>query len=276
VTHAFFKALLFLGAGSVIHALSGEQDMRRMGGLRKKIPVTFWVMLAAAVSISALPFTSGFYSKDEILLGAYAHSPLMFWIGVVTAAITAFYIFRSIFMVFFGQYRGEAHPHESPWVMLAPLVALAVLSLAGGKLFPVSSALEPVFGQHELHHNPLLVIIGSSAGFVGIAFAYVGYVLKPGLFDGLTRSLFGLTFVFDKVYEWLIVRPMVAGSRTVLWRAVDMEVIDGAVNGVARRARGIGGVLRQLQSGNIRSYAAWVVLGSVGVLLALGLAGGGR
>ena len=274
-THAFFKAVLFLGAGSVMHALAGEQDMRRMGGLRTKTPVTFWSMLAASAAIAALPWTSGFFSKDEILLGVHALSPVMFWLAVVTAAITSFYVFRAIFLVFFGAYRGDVHAHESPWVMLGPVAVLAGLALGGG-FIPVPEFLEPVFGRRELHHAPELVIIGSGAGIVGLAVAFFGYWVKPGIFDPATDRLFSLTFVFDKVYSAAIVRPVVDGSRAVLWRAVDAAGIDGFVNGVAARARGLGSVLRLLQSGNIRSYAAWVLLGSVGVLLALGVAGGLR
>src|SRR5690348_13422379 len=132
VTHAFFKALLFLGAGSVIHALSGEQDMRNMGGLRKHIPVTFWTLMCAAVAISGVPFTSGFFSKDAILVPAYHHAPWMYWVGTITAGMTAFYVFRAMFMTFFGEYRGHEHPHESPAVITIPLAVLAVLSVIGG------------------------------------------------------------------------------------------------------------------------------------------------
>ena len=148
VTHAFFKALLFLGAGSVIHALSGEQDMRNMGGLRKKIPVTFWTILCAAVAIAGVPPFSGFFSKDEILAAAYHHAPWMFWIGVITAGMTAFYVFRAVFMTFFGEYRGHAHPHESPPVMTLPLAALAVLSLGGGFIH-VPGWLAPLFPRRR-------------------------------------------------------------------------------------------------------------------------------
>src|SRR5450755_4478424 len=132
MTHAFFKALLFLGSGSVIHALEGEQDMRQMGGLWNKIPYTFATIFCAALAISGFPFTSGFFSKDAILLAAYAHAPWMYWVGVITAGMTAFYVFRAYWMTFFGEYRGHGHPHESPWSMLAPLVVLAALSIAGG------------------------------------------------------------------------------------------------------------------------------------------------
>jgi NADH-quinone oxidoreductase subunit L len=281
VTHAFFKALLFLGAGSVIHALAGEQDMRYMGGLRSKTPVTFWTMLAGAAAISALPFTSGFFSKDEILVAAFHRSPVLFWVGVVTAAMTAFYVFRAIFLVFFGKYRGEAHPHESPPVMTLPLVVLGMLSLGGGA-FQVSKWLEPVFPKLELIHNPMLVIASVDSALLGVLAAWVMYVWRPGLpaavaarLGPIYRLVWNKYFV-DQIYDAAVVRPTVEGSRAVLWRGIDQEVIDGAVNGVGERARGIGNVLRRAQSGNIRSYAAWVLLGSVCVLIAYGLSGGLR
>src|SRR3982751_2576070 len=144
VTHAFFKALLFLGAGSVIHALSGEQDMRHMGGLRSKTPITFITLVCAALAISGFPFTSGYFSKDAILEAAHGRSPILYWIGVVTAGMTAFYVFRSIFMTFFGKFRGHGDPHESPVSMTGPLMVLAVLSLAGG-FINVGEYLPPIF-----------------------------------------------------------------------------------------------------------------------------------
>ena len=145
MTHAFFKALLFLGAGAVIHSLSGEQDMRKMGGLHTKIPWTFGVMLCASLAISGFPLTSGFFSKDAILLAADHRAPWLYWVGMFTAGLTAFYVFRAFFMTFFGKYRGEEHhPHESPPVMLVPLVILAALSLAGGYLFKI-----PDFLRHR-------------------------------------------------------------------------------------------------------------------------------
>ena len=149
VTHAFFKALLFLGSGSVIHALAGEQDLRNMGGLRKKIRWTFLTMMCAAVAIAGVPPFSGFFSKDAILLAAHHHAPWMYWLGVVTAAMTAFYVFRAMFMTFFGDYRGHEHPHESPPVMMIPLALLAALSLAGGYLFKVPEFLAPIFPAAE-------------------------------------------------------------------------------------------------------------------------------
>jgi NADH-quinone oxidoreductase subunit L len=280
VTHAFFKALLFLGAGSVIHAMHHEQDMRHMGGLRRYTPITFYTLLAAALAIAGFPYTSGWFSKDAILIAAHGRSPVLFWIGVVTAGMTAFYVFRSIFMTFFGEFRGHGKPHESPLVMTAPLMVLAVLSLVGG-FFDVGHYLEPVFpkghGEHGEHGN--LGLIVTAAGILGIALAYVFYVLKPsvpeamaGSFRGPYRWLLNKYYV-DEAYDAAVVEPVVQGSRSVLWRGIDMGLIDGIVNGVGRRSRGVGGGLRLLQSGYIRSYATWVVLGSVIVIAAMALGG---
>jgi NADH-quinone oxidoreductase subunit L len=280
MTHAFFKALLFLGAGSVIHALSGEQDMRNMGGLRKKIPITFWTMVCAWVAISGIPPFSGFFSKDAILLAAYQHSPAIYWIGVFTAALTAFYVSRAMFMTFFGSYRGNAHPHESPAVMWAPLAVLAVLSLVGGFAFPIPEFLKAMFPAFEEAENHMLMYISVFAGFAGIAVAYLMYVVKPGMADSLVQTfkapynlVYNKYFV-DEIYSATVVRPLVGGSRIVLWKGVDAGLIDGIVNGVGARCRDVGSVLRLLQSGNIRSYATWVLFGSVALILAMGLFGG--
>ena len=281
VTHAFFKALLFLGAGSVIHALSGEQDMRRMGGLWKKTPVTFGVMLAATVAIAGIPPFAGFWSKDEILLSAWQRSPVLFWIGVLTAAMTSFYVFRVLFLTFFGTYRGEAHAHESPPVMTVPLVLLALLSLGGG-LFEVSKWLGPMFPEHAPPDNPLLLAASVSAAFGGALVAWALYSWRPALPDVFAARLKWLylaalnKYKVDEIYNATVVRPLVGTSREVLWRGIDVEVIDGAVNGIGRRALGIGSLLRLAQSGYIRSYAAWVLLGAVSLLIALGVMGGLR
>jgi NADH-quinone oxidoreductase subunit L len=282
MTHAFFKALLFLGAGSVIHALSGEQDMRHMGGMRKHIKWTFLTMMCAAVAIAGVPPFSGFFSKDEILLAAHAHAPWMFWVGVVTAGMTAFYVFRAMFLTFFGEYRGHHHPHESPPVMLIPLGILAALSLAGGLLFPVPKFLETVFPPVHEGEDMTLMAISVAAGVAGIALAWVMYVAKPGMADSFAGSIKGLyqlvynKYFVDEIYDAAIVHPVEAGSRVVLWRGVDSGLIDGLVNGVGAWARGVGGILRLMQSGNIRSYAAWVLFGSVMVIVALGIVGGLR
>jgi len=280
VTHAFFKALLFLGAGSVIHALSGEQDLRNMGGLRKKIPITFWTMVCAWVAISGVPPFSGFFSKDAILLAAYQHSPAIYWIGVVTAGMTAFYVSRAMFMTFFGSYRGKAHPHESPAVMWVPLAVLAALSLVGGWLFPIPAFLKAMFPAFEEAENHMLMYISVLAGFGGIGLAYLMYLRKPGMADSLAQTfkapyqlIYNKYFV-DEIYSATVVRPLIGGSRMVLWKGVDAGLIDGIVNGVGARCRDVGSVLRLLQSGNIRSYATWVLFGSVALLVAMGLLGG--
>ncbi|MGD0359379.1 MAG: NADH-quinone oxidoreductase subunit L [Bryobacteraceae bacterium] len=282
VTHAFFKALLFLGAGSVIHALGGEQDVRNMGGLRKKIPWTFWTMICASVAIAGVPPFAGFYSKDAILAAADQHAPWMYWVGVITAGMTAFYVFRAIFLAFFGEYRGKAHPHESPLAMIGPLVVLAALSLAGGKLFNIPEFLAPLFPLAKETGDIGPVIISVAFGFAGIGLAALFYLFKPGLpdqivatFGGLYKLVYNKYFV-DEIYDAVVVNPVVGGSREVLWKGVDAAIIDGAVNGVGSQARGIGGVLKRLQSGNIRSYAAWVLLGSVVLLLVMGVMGGLR
>ena len=280
VTHAFFKALLFLGAGSVIHALSGEQDMRNMGGLRKKIPITFWTMVCAWVAISGVPPFAGFFSKDAILLAAYGHSPAIYWIGVVTAGMTAFYVSRAMFMTFFGSYRGKAHAHESPAVMWVPLAVLAALSLAGGWLFPIPAFLKAMFPAVEEAENPMLMYISVFAGLAGIALAYLMYVLKPGTADSLAQTfkapyqLIYHKYFVDEIYDATVVRPLVGGSRIVLWKGVDAGLIDGIVNGVGARCRDVGSVLRLLQSGNIRGYATWILFGSVALIVAMGLLGG--
>jgi len=286
MTHAFFKALLFLGSGSVIHALSGEQDMRHMGGLRKKIPWTFATMMCAAVAIAGVPPFSGFFSKDEILVAANHHAPWMFWLGVITAGMTAFYVFRAMFLTFFGEYRGDAHgshahPHESPPVMLIPLAVLALLSLGGG-FIKIPAFLEKFFDEPTQAGMPVLMAISVAAGVLGIALAYVMYIAKPGMADSFVSALkapytliYNKYFV-DELYDATVVKPVVNGSRVLLWKGLDAGVIDGMVNGVGARARNIGGVLRLIQSGNIRSYATWVLLGSVLVIVALGIAGGLR
>jgi NADH-quinone oxidoreductase subunit L len=279
MTHAFFKGLLFLGAGAVIHGLHGEQDLRQMGGLFKHMKITALTLLCASVAISGFPFTSGFFSKDAILVAAYARAPWMYWVGVLTAGMTAFYVFRAWILAFLGDYRGHEHPHESPLVMTGPLMILAVLSLAGG-FINVPHILEPMFAEKP--ENQGLAWLSAAVGLLGIFLAFVFYVLKRGWADSFTKSIGGIyTLVYnkyfvDEAYDAAVVEPLVEGSRTVLWRGVDAGLIDGTVNGVGRRSRGVGSILRLIQSGNIRSYAAWVVLGSIALLIAIGFAGGLR
>jgi NADH-quinone oxidoreductase subunit L len=281
MTHAFFKALLFLGAGSVIHALAGEQDLRNMGGLRRKTPWTFWTMMAAGVAIAGVPPFSGFFSKDAILLAAHHHAPWMYWIGVATAAMTAFYVFRAMFLAFFGAYRGSAHPHESPPSMTVPLAVLALLSLGGG-FIAVPAYLGTLFPLAEEPHDFLLVAISVIAGVAGIALAWLLYVVRPELPERIASHLGGLyklvynKYFVDEIYGAAVVKPVVGGSREVLWKGLDAGLVDGLVNGIGNRARGLGGILRLMQSGNIRSYATWVAFGSVLIIVAMGLAGGMR
>jgi len=277
MTHAFFKALLFLGAGAVIHGLHGEQDLRQMGGLFKPMRITAITLLCASFAISGFPFTSGFFSKDAILVAAYERAPWMYWLGVLTAGMTAFYVFRAWFLAFTGKYRGHAHPHESPLVMTGPLMILALLSLGGG-FINIPHWLEPIFPEKA--ENEMLAWLSAGVGIAGIALAYLFYVVKPSIPESIANSFGGLykliynKYFIDEVYDATVVTPLLATSRVVLWKGIDASIIDGAVNGVGKRSRGIGSILRLLQSGNIRSYAAWVVLGSVILLLAIGFAGG--
>jgi NADH-quinone oxidoreductase subunit L len=265
----------------VIHALSGEQDMRNMGGLRKKIPWTYATMMCAAVAISGIPPFSGFFSKDAILVAANHHAPWMYWLGVITAGMTAFYVFRAMFLTFFGEYRGHAHPHESRPVMMIPLVILAALSVGGG-FIPIPAFLEKVFPAMEVPEDTSLVVISVAFGLAGIAVAYLLYIVKPGMADSMALSLGGIykavynKWYVDEIYDATVVTPLVSGSRTVLWKVADAGLIDGAVNGVGATARGVGGVLRLMQSGNIRSYATWILFGGVMVVVAMGIAGGMR
>ena len=330
MTHAFFKALLFLGAGSVIHAIGGEQDMRRMGGLRKLIPVTFWVFTIATFTIAGTPGLSGFFSKDEILWQAFS-SPhggnVVLWlIGLTTAGLTSFYMFRLWFMTFFGKLRlgkvdagEEAHKdqapahtqhgaasashghghdehghggvHESPWIMLAPLVVLAVLSIIGGWVgIPesmggsghIGSFLAPATAStpaeaitpEVAEHSKELLFAGLSVAVAAIGFilAWLLYYKRPELPDRITARIHGLynvvyhKYYVDEGYGKFLVRPLLALSTHVLWRGVDQTLIDGAVNGAGTASKGIGRELRRMQSGNIRSYAAWVAIGGAAVI----------
>ncbi len=277
VTHAFFKALLFLGAGSVIHACHGEQDMRHMGGLWRYARGTGVTLACASLAISGFPYTSGFFSKDAILGAAYAHEPWMYWVGVVTAGMTAFYVWRAFWMTFLGEYKGHGHPHESPWSMLAPLVVLAVLSLGGGFFFNVPKILDSMFPIAEGAEIAWLTWTSVAFGLAGIALSYYMYVVNTKVPERIAASLGGIyTLVYnkyfvDELYDATVVNPLITGSTAVLWHGMDQGVIDGIVNGVGTESKSIGGVLKRLQSGNIRSYATWVVLGAVALLIVMGV-----
>ncbi|HVA72609.1 MAG TPA: NADH-quinone oxidoreductase subunit L [Candidatus Limnocylindrales bacterium] len=302
MTHAFFKALLFLAAGSVIHAMGGEQDMRGMGGLRKKIPWTYGTMLVATLAISGAPLFAGFFSKDEILFDAYAGpnaNIFLYGLGIFAALLTAFYMFRLIFMTFYGPPRYDehhVHVHESPKVMLAPLAILAVLSVIGGwfALPPYwggkdyfQGFLDPVFASstalaarmHPAWSEPphslelTMTAIAVLIAFIGFLTAWYFYIHKPalpkkvaGAFGPIYRLLLGKYFV-DELYGAVIIGPIVWLSRNILWKVIDVGLIDGTVNGLAFLSRETGSGLRHMQGGNTRSYAAWVVVGAVAVTL---------
>jgi NADH-quinone oxidoreductase subunit L len=289
VTHAFFKALLFLGAGSVIHALAGEQDLRRMGGLARKIPVTWYTMLVATVAISGLPPFSGFFSKDEILAGAYfAGKPVIFALLLVGSALTTFYMWRLVLLVFHGRSRMDHevahHVHESPPVMTVPLVILAVLAagagvwgLPGEHGTALSRFLAPVLaGDHAAgggHHGPswALMTVSVVASLAGLAVAWQLYVrgraeiAKIGVpQNGLHRLLLNKYYV-DELYDRMFVRPLFALSRWCA-EAVDTRVIDGVVNGIAAVIARAAAGLRRYQTGFVMNYALSMLVGVVALL----------
>ena len=309
MTHAFFKGLLFLAAGSVIHAMGGEQDMRHMGGLRKQIPITYWTMFIATLAIAGIPGFAGFFSKDEILEAAASgpHKNLALWVlGLVGAGLTSFYMFRLIFLTFFGHERFDhhkVHVHESPRNMTIPLMVLAFLSIFGGWvaaphlvggadyfeqfLHPVFAAYAPqavapsVAEAGGAASNPAMELLHAITGLpvivavLGLLLAWWLYIRKPELPAKLEQSMRGPyrivynKYYIDEIYNALFVAPLLFISRYILWRVVDEGIIDGIVNGSASVARGTGSKLRELQSGNARSYASWVVLGAVGFAVLL-------
>ena len=289
-THAFFKALLFLGAGSVIHGMSGEQDIRRMGGLRARMPVTWWTFLVGTLAIAGAPGFAGFFSKDEILWHTWASGHHALWgVGALTATLTAFYMFRLLFVTFTGELRAghevAHHVHESPPVMTLPLVVLAVLSLAGGWIgLPEGWLWGPAFGRflapvtghpHLGAHAPgvegALMLATTLLAAGGAAVAYLFYVRRPELparlatrLGGIYRLLVGKYWV-DELYDALVVQPYVRLSNA-LWRVVDQGMIDGAVNGAAAAVTLNGELWRHVQSGNVQHYAL-VFLGGALVVL---------
>jgi NADH-quinone oxidoreductase subunit L len=277
-THAFFKALLFLGSGSVIHAMSGEQDMRKMGGLRRHIPWTFGTFVIGWLAIAGLPFFSGFYSKDGILLAALGSGHTwLFALGFLTALLTAFYMSRLLFMTFFGSFRGtheqEHHLHESPWVMVLPLVVLAVGSFAGGYL-DVPHLVGPAFRgvDAEEHHVGWVPVAATVNALLGIALAYLLYLRKPELADRIAESAAPVRRVledkygFDTLYDGFVRRVVVGGGETFLWKVFDARVIDGAVNGLGGLAAGIAAWVRLVQTGLVRAYALAILGGAVALL----------
>ena len=282
MTHAFFKALLFLAAGSVIHAVGGEQDMRRMGGLRTKIPVTFWTMTMAVLAISGFPFMSAFFSKDAILAAAFASGSLgkvLWFVGLVTAALTAFYMFRLWYLTFFGETRNhDVHPHESPWSMLGPLVILALLSVGGGWIGAgrFGAFLSPSLGVRTEEaagsSEYLLMVLAVAAGALGWYIAHRMYN-RPSTADGLAATtpagydLLANKYYVDEIYGSAIVKPLLAFSKYFLEWIVDVAILGGLAWLLAGIASLGGAILQRWQSGNLRSYAAWLALGAAILLV---------
>ena len=300
MAHAFFKALLFLAAGSVIHAMGGEQDMNRMGGLSKKIRWTYVTMLTAMLAIAGFPPFAGFFSKDSILLSAFQSEHggrnvgyALYGFGLATALLTAFYMFRLIFLTFHGKPRYDehhVHVHESPNNMLVPLMILALLSVVGGWfaapaflpggtdyfakfLQPVFRNVEVVGAEAEAHSLEIwLAAVAVAVALAGALFAYWLYLKRPEKADGVAKSLKPAyttllnKYYVDELYAAAVVRPLLWISTNVLWKTVDVAGIDGAVNGIAEGARAIGDGVRHAQSGNTRSYAVWVVVGALVVI----------
>ena len=294
ITHAFFKALLFLGAGSVIHAMSNEQDMRNMGGLKNKLPVTFWTMMVGTIAISGIPPFAGFFSKDEILAYAFEHSPTLWVIGVIGAMFTAFYMFRMMFLTFFGKFRGtqeqEHHVHESPASMTFPLVILAILSAVGGFigvprvlggnhwleefLAPVFHASNSKIVAIEMQHNTEYILMAASVlgAVFSIIYAYMRYVKGSHVpvNDSSDRNTLAKIsynkYYIDELYNAMITKPLDYLSN-VLYKVVDKLGIDGFVNGLGKSTIGASNSLRLLQSGNVGFYIFMMVGGIIALLL---------
>jgi NADH-quinone oxidoreductase subunit L len=325
LTHAFFKALLFLAAGSVIHALSGEQDMRKMGGLRKRVPITFWTMTAGVFAIAGIPPLAGFFSKDEILFRTFtSDNPIgkpLWFVGLVTAGMTSFYMFRLWFKTFFGPEHFEEHTdlhdhgaavhahsgshavmvadpeenhrhgvHESPWIMLGPLVILAILSVVGGWVgVPAAMAghdeighfLDPVFANPAAEAAAAgrglelgLAFVSVLVAAIGFYIAYVFYFKKPRTAPALAGRAPALyrfvenKFYVDEIYGFIVMLLMMI-SRLFLGGLIDRGIVNGSGAAAGASTRGLSALVRRVQSGNIRSYAGWLAIGAAAVLLVM-------
>ncbi|MCP9438690.1 MAG: NADH-quinone oxidoreductase subunit L [Nitrospira sp.] len=279
LTHGAFKALLFLGCGSVIIALHHEQDMRNMGGLKDKLPITYWTFVVGSLALAGFPLTAGFFSKDDLLVAAWSSGSLgqaLAIAGLFTALMTAFYSFRLVFVMFWGPSRVDPHHadhvHEPSGVITGPLIILAMLSIATGYL-GIPSFLEPVFATDapvEPHGTAGIgiMIAATLAGLAGIAGAYYVYVLNPDLPDRLARRWESLyrgslnKWYVDEAYDRLFVRTTLSAA-TSLWKRIDVAVIDGAVNGIGRAVAWGGWLLRLVQSGETQHYALAMAAGIV-------------
>ena len=296
MTHAFFKALLFLGAGSVMHALSGETNIMKMGDLKKHLPVTHATMLIASLAIAGVPLLSGFFSKDEILLYAFIspYGSIAFYvIALLTAGLTAFYMFRMIYLTFYGTSRvaPEAmnHVHESPKIMTVPLIVLAVLSVIGGYvgvphvfnkigeyLDPVFTRYSPPSGHVEMHAGLGLELglmaLSVLVAVAGILLARSIYLKHPGKADELAQrfrgfyKLLSAKYYVDEIYNALFVRPLHRLSESFLWKVFDVKIIDGLVNGLPQTFLAAANILRRWQTGVVQNYAASLLIGAIVVL----------
>ncbi len=296
ITHAFFKALLFLGAGSVIHAMSNEQDIRNMGGLAKDLKITYITFLIACIAISGIPPFAGFFSKDEILLHVFEHNKLLYALAVLGSAMTSFYMFRLLFLTFNGSFRGTAHQrehlHESPLVMTFPLIVLAVLSMAGGfmGLPPVFSStnwlgafMEPLFANAKIvnptmfahphaSHTMELILMGVST-FVALASMLVAFVVygkgknipaEDSTYQGVTKLVYNKYYV-DELYNSAFVKPLMRASE-LFYTFVDKQVVDGIVEGVGKIVKGTSERVRTLQTGDTSFYLLLMVAGILTIL----------
>ena len=280
MTHAFFKALLFLGAGSVIHGMAGIQDIRQMGGLRHHMPWTYRTFLVGTLAIAGIPGLAGFFSKDAVLEAAWSHAAygkLLWAVGVIAAGFTSFYMFRLLILTFYGAPRYSEHDvhhvHESPSSMVVPLIILAVFSIVAGYIdiphFLTPASLETEREAVSSSTQILLMAASTTVALLGFGLAYLFYVARPGLPDRLaTRahamySILVNKYYVDELYDAIIVWPIVQTSRELLWKVVDTLMIDGAVNAVGRLVRGSASGLKHMQSGYVRAYAGWILFGGV-------------
>ena len=297
MTHAFFKALLFLAAGSVIHAIGGEQDLRKMGGLWRKLPVTFAVTTVGVLAIAGIPPFAGFFSKDAILYAAFSqgtNGKILYFVGLLTALLTAFYMFRLWYMTFLGEPRSpQSHPHESPWSMRGPLLVLAALSVCGGWiwLFGFGEFLSPVLGarvgetsswrllipytQYSLSLETVLSIVAVLVALEGWLIADKFYRRKPTRPASLAAALpsgyklLANKYFVDEIYGATVVKPLLGISIVFLEWVVDVGILGGAAWLLGGIATFTGAILQRWQSGNLRSYAAWLAAGAAAVLLFL-------
>lgn len=292
MTHAFFKALLFLGAGSVIHALHGEQDIRNMGGLRKLLPVTSLTFLLGALAISGLPPFSGFFSKDEILMNLFTSNKFIWVLASISSMLTAFYMFRLFFLTFLGKIRKPVdHIHESPWTITIPLILLAVLATFGGFLnfpnvfggeqklheflLPVFSSSSKILPLTELSHMEELMTMGIAIllAVAAIGLAYHYFISKIDFNKllasprGLIQNVLSQKFYVDEIYDAVITQPLQKISE-VLYKIIDIKWIDGIVNDYGFVVRESSSKFRFIQSGFITQYILSMIIGIIGVLIA--------